>query len=399
MISTGFHPQVGGVERQLLGLATALAREGYPVDVLTRYLGTGPVDEELSGVKVHRVRLLHSSRTLASASFLFGGLRWIRGQVPSSTSSHRSRPIDIFHCHQAFSATNLGVLAKRMLGGGRVVSKITISGVLSEMAAATRELAFASIRRKLLNEVDAFIAISDEIFREIHGAGIPEHRIVRIPNGVAIPERSSLSSESRARARAALSYPWNRIAVFVGRLAWEKGLFVLLDAWKEVSAKLPDAGLVLVGDGGSFRNVEDELRERVSTLGLASSVLFAGRQADVGPMLRSANLLVQPSFSEGMSNAVLEAMASGRAVVATDLPSNRELIRPDESGYLVPAGGARELATALSTALESTEKTDRMGQKARETIERSYSFDRVVERYRVLYEDLTARGRTVAVQS
>ena len=399
MISTGFYPQVGGVERQLRGLSAALVRDGHPVDVLTRYLGGGPVDETLDGVQVHRVRLIHATRALASASFLFGGLRWIRSQTSAAAvDSLASTPFDIYHCHQAFSAANLGVFAKKMLGG-RVVVKITISGKLSEMAAATRDMPFASIRRRLFKYVDVFIAISDEIAREIQAAGIPKERIALIPNGVMLPESSGIDSESRQRARNALGYGWDRIAVFVGRLAWEKGLFVLLDAWKEVASKLPNAGLVLVGDGGTFRNVEEELKGKAQALGLGDSVLFAGLHEDVMPMVQAANVLVQPSFSEGMSNAVLEGMASGRAIVATDLPSNCELITSGESGYLTPSGQPKPLAEALLLALDSPEKTDRMGLKARQTIERKYSFERVADQYRLLYEKLTTNERREAVNS
>ncbi len=399
MISTGFYPQVGGVERQLRGLSAALVREGHPVDVLTRYLGDGPVDEELDGVNVHRVRSIHSTRALASASFLIGGLRWIRRQTPSSEDrSQDSTPFDIYHCHQAFSAANLGVFAKKMLGG-RVVVKVTISGRLSEMATATRDMPFASIRRKLFESVDVFIAISDEIAQEIEAAGIPKRRIARIPNGVMLPENSGIDLASRQRARDALGYGWERVAVFVGRLAWEKGLFVLLDAWKDVVSKLPKAGLVLVGGGGTFRNVEQELKDRAEELGLGDSVLFAGAHEDVTPMVQAANLLVQPSFSEGMSNAVLEGMASGRAVVASDLPSNCELITSGESGYLTPSGQAKPLADALLLALDSPQKTDRMGLRARQTIERKYSFERVADQYRALYEALTSNGNREAVSS
>jgi glycosyltransferase involved in cell wall biosynthesis len=387
MISSTFLPQTGGMEIQLKGLSLALRRTGCPVDILTRYLGAGPREEEIEGVRVHRIRTLGAGRGSASLSFIVRGLAWL---MPP-----RSR-FDILHCHQAYSAATLAVLCKIFLGHVRVVVKVTTAGLMSEMAAVTRELPLATLRRTLLRRVDAFVAITSEIAGEIEAAGIPRSRIVRIPNGVALPPPAAVGAKAREEARRKLGLDWNDIVVFVGRLSAEKGLFVLLEAWKRVSAERPGSGLLLVGEGGAVRNVEVELRERARALGLDGSVHFAGRWNDVQPAMAAARLFVLPSFSEGMSNALLEALAFARPAVATDLPGNREILGPG-TGLLVPAGSAGHLAEALLDLLADPGRAEAMGAQARQVIAGKFSFEEVAARYRRLYQTLVARGNTPAL--
>jgi len=381
MISAGFFPRVGGVEQQLRGLSASLVRRGLKVHILTRDVGGGRLDDCVDGIPVHRVRMIHPSRTLASLSFLAGGLKWL---------SRRRGSFDILHCHQAYSPLTLAILARRCAGNPRVVVKLTTSGAFSEMDAITRELPFPRLRKRLVSQVDAFIAISSEIAAEIESAGIPPARIARIPNGVALPAASEVSSESRSRARAALGLPFRRVAVFVGRLASEKGLFVLAEAFKEVLAREPDAGLVLVGDGGQVRSVEAELRRKVHDLGIQGSVRFTGRLEDVGPALAASDVFVLPSFTEGMSNALLESMAFARPAVVSDLPGNRELITHGENGLLVPAGRSGDLARAVLEVLASEARAESMGRLSRLKAEREFSFTRVAERYQQLYSSLVS---------
>jgi glycosyltransferase involved in cell wall biosynthesis len=379
MISAGLFPRIGGVEAQLRGLSASLLRRGLDVHILTRDFNGEPPDDPVDGVPVHRVRLIHPSRALASLSFLIGGSRWLWRQRGC---------FDILHCHQAYSPLTLAVLAKRPAGNPRVVVKVTTAGALSEMNAVTRELPFRRLRKQIIKQVDAFVAISGEIAAEIESAGISPARIVRIPNGVAIPAASGLSSEARSRARAALGLPFRRVAVFVGRLASEKGLLVLAEAFKEILAREPDAGLLLVGEGGGVRSVEAELRQRVRELGIDGSVRFTGPMKDVSPALAAADVFVLPSFTEGMSNAALESMAFALPAVVSDIPGNRELITHGENGLLVPPGDVGALARAVLEVLASRARAESMGRVSRLKAENEFSFGRVAERYLRLYSGL-----------
>ena len=387
MISAGFFPRIGGVENQLRRLSASLLRQGLDVQILTRYLGEGALDDFVDGVPVHRVRQFHGSRALASLSFLGGGIPWL---------ARRRGSFDILHCHQAYSPLTLAVLAKPLAGNPRIVVKVTTAGAFSEMAAVTRELPFHRLRRKILRRVDTFVAISAEIGTEIESAGIPSSRIVRIPNGVELPDAARCDANARSRARAALDLPFRRVVVFVGRLSAEKGLLVLAEAFRQVLARKPETGLVFVGDGGQFRSVEAELRQKVADLGIQRSVRFMGRMMEVGPALAAANVFVLPSFTEGMSNALLESMAFARPAVVSDLPGNRELVTDGENGRVVPPKDAGALAGAMLDLVGSEAPAESMGRASRLRVEREFCFPRVVESYLRLYSSLLEQPRPAA---
>ncbi|HWC10210.1 MAG TPA: glycosyltransferase family 4 protein [Acidimicrobiales bacterium] len=139
---------------------------------------------------------------------------------------------------------------------------------------------------------------------------------------------------------------------FTGRLSKAKDLVRLLDAWRAVLIRCPEATLCLVGDGGDHEPVEAELREIVADDPLLErTVSFTGWVADVVPFLRTSDVFVLPSVVEGMSNSLVEACAWGRVVVATDLAANRAVLG-DDYPLLFPPGDTESLATKLICALE-----------------------------------------------
>jgi len=158
-------------------------------------------------------------------------------------------------------------------------------------------------------------------------------------------------------------------AVFAGRLAEEKGLDVLLDAWERVADGRAGARLTLVGGGGNFGSVEAELRARVlaSEL-LRETVTFTGWVADVEPYLRDADVFVLPSCWEGLSNALLEACALRRLVVASEIPGNTEVLGADH-GLLFRPGDANGLTVALAGAFDD----QRLREAARRCVDESVS--------------------------
>ena len=129
---------------------------------------------------------------------------------------------------------------------------------------------------------------------------------------------------------------WSRAprAVFVGRLASEKGLDILIEAWLKVRARFPTAQLILVGEGPERAALENQARAIGLTLGHDQAVSIPGSVSDPTESLRQADLFVFPSREEGMSIALLEAMALGLPVVASSIPGNRRLIDDLEQGRL-----------------------------------------------------------------
>jgi glycosyltransferase involved in cell wall biosynthesis len=193
------------------------------------------------------------------------------------------------------------------------------------------------VHRQNLRRADFLIGQTDAAADELQ-AFAPPGRIRVIHNPLPTAEPATLSGRPNA--------------VFTGRLAKQKDLGVLLEAWRSVVARIPAARLSLVGSGGAYGSVESELRDAVHVNEwLRASVTFSGWVADVRPWLAAADVYVLPSRSEGLSNALLEACAWQRIVVASDIASNREVLG-DDYPLLFRTGDARDLAAALLRAFE-----------------------------------------------
>jgi glycosyltransferase involved in cell wall biosynthesis len=147
--------------------------------------------------------------------------------------------------------------------------------------------------------------------------------------------------------------------------------------------------LLLVGDGPLREGLQVQARE----LGVDHTVHFAGRLEDVRPALAAMDVFVLPSREEGMSNALLEAMAAARPVIATDVGGNGEIVREGETGLLVPVDDGDAMATALMDLLGDRERAARFGQAGREDAVRKFGARAMVERLEAFYEArLRARG-------
>jgi glycosyltransferase involved in cell wall biosynthesis len=168
---------------------------------------------------------------------------------------------------------------------------------------------------------------------------------------------------------------------------------VLLRAWKLVTPRFPDAHLALLGGGGAFRNVEKPLRELRDQLGLTASTHLLGHVDNVVEYLLAADLFVLPTSTEGMSNALLEAMAAGSAIVTTDIEPNRELLQPGVHARLVPPRVAAAVAAASGAVLADDALRDALGRAARRRAQVELSVTRMVDSYLEAYRALLRPAR------
>ena len=368
MIISGFYPVMGGAERQAQQLAARLIERGIEVCILTRRYPGLKAYEEIEGVPIHRVFTLGKGRVLASLSYTISSLLWL----------FRNRTMyQIIHCHRAESPATIGVLAK-LLYGKKVVVKIS-GGDLG--------LVNQAIRRKLLSTVNVCVALTGGMRAKLVKCGFPEAQIEIVPNGVDTNRCMPLSRKAQLSMREKLGLPVDeKLVIFVGRLHPVKGLDTLLYAWQKVSQsiEIDRARLLIVGEGPQ----EPFLRQLVSQLGLEATTLFLGRRDNVVKYLQSTDVFVLPSLSEGLSNALLEAMACGLAVVATNVGGNSEVINNFENGILVEPKDFGQLAGALLMVLNDVALNKRLGEQARKVIEERYSLDNVVDQYLRLYGSL-----------
>ena len=382
LVTRRYPPLIGGAERVLSYLAPALAAAGAEVTVLTARpadlepAGTmlrtrsTPVPPAVEEVPTPRGRLtvirLASTRRRFLGTWLYMGRlrRWLG-----------SRPIDLAYVsmlkHDAY--VTLGVSRQR---GFPVVLR-------PEGAGATGDLAWQSWGRfgrrigRRCRTADAIVSISAAITAELTAAGYDPATIVALPNGVPVPDTPWQPRPDWQTAPQ---------AVFVGRLAREKGLDLLIDAWPEVRARYPGARLTLIGDGPE----RTALAARIARLGLTAAVDLPGAVADPAVLLRAADLFVLPSREEGMSVALLEAMALGIPVVASDIPGNRGLMVDGVHGRLAPPDDPAGLARAILDQWADFDRAVPMARAARQRVADDYSIAAVAGRHMELFRTLVA---------
>jgi len=187
---------------------------------------------------------------------------------------------------------------------------------------------------------DVVLCVSEDERRSASALGI-RARYEVVPNGVDLTRFADGGQAERSAARERLGLDDARLAVCVGRLHRQKGQHALLDAWPGVLARLPTARLALVGDGPDRAALEARAALRTT---------FVGQTPDVQQWVAASDVVVQPSVWEGMSLSLLEAMATGRSVVVTDVPGMAEVVTAG-TGAVVPSGSADALANAVAQRL------------------------------------------------
>lgn len=370
MLLANLDGSIGGAQRQADALAEELARRGLHVRVVqqsplrvTRRRAGGPGRD---GVNRIRLPILAGA---ARWSFLLSFLVW---------AVTNRRRFDVIHAHGTSAGLTAGLVGSLL----RKAVVVKVTGMESVTALAGRPLA-RQLRRFTLNTTaDAVVAVSAEMMDALAAAGVGGGRCVLLPNGVALAP----PSERPAALRAALVGPdRGPVVLYVGRLAEVKGTRRLLAAWAARPRRHQEV-LLLVGDGP----LRPEL-ERVAGEHLNGSVRFLGAQPDPTPFYAMADVFVLPSLSEGLSNALLEAMAAGLPVVASDVGGNRAVIEHGVTGFLVDWNDADAVDRLLNRLMDDAPLRDRVGEAARRRA-RSYSIAAVADRYCELYRRLVAQS-------
>jgi glycosyltransferase involved in cell wall biosynthesis len=238
----------------------------------------------------------------------------------------------------------------------------------------------------------AFHAIS----RTVKGAAVRDlridaGRITVIPRGRE-PERLGRPSNSRrVAARRALDLEGEGpVVVTVGRQEFQKGQWHLLEAMALLRGSRPDVRLVLAGRSG---NVSPRLQGVLKRTGLDGDVRLLGHREDVPEVLAAADVFVFPSLFEGLGGALIEAMALGLPIVASDLPAVREVVEEGANALLVPPASPGRLADAMRELLDDPARMKSFGARGREIFEERFTIDRSVEQMVDLYERVVAEGR------
>lgn len=369
-------PLIGGAEVFMLRFAQALQRTGHHAQILSaQWRANLPAQQRYDTLDIVRLPQgrMRCWGTLRYMTHLALWLKKHRAEfdlVYVSMLKH-----DAYTAIQTLHRTSIPVVLRAEGGGG--------SGDCHWQSTAR----FGRRIRRACQRADAVIAPSPAIRQELFDAGYAPHRVHTIPNGVPIPEL-----RSRVAARASLASASQQFAeirddswfVFVGRLDHAKGVYDLLDAWTIVESRLPLARLLLIGEGPEARGLKHAIHAR----NLDSSVLLPGSFPDINEILAAADVFVLPSHQEGMSLALLEAMAAGRPVIASDIPGNRRVVDPEQNGVLCGCGDPEAWAAGMMALLADPSRARKLGQAAREHVTQHFSLQRSLEQHLKLFHRL-----------
>jgi glycosyltransferase involved in cell wall biosynthesis len=355
----------GGPERQMLGLAQALGGE-YRTVFLSFREG-GRCAAFLDGAK----RQGFDARSLAHDT------PHLRAAVRELTAELQRLGADVLLCH-GYKADLLGRLAARRAG----VPVVAVSRGWTAENLKVR--VYEALDRLNLRGMDRVVAVSEGQAAKVRRAGVREERLVVIRNAIRGDRFRSPNEEYRDRLRAFFPTCPRRIVGAAGRLSPEKGFGALGEAAARAARHDPSAGFVLFGDGV----LRDALQRQIEGAGLSQRFVLAGFRSDLDGFLPWLDLLVLPSFTEGLPNVVLEACAAGVPVVATAVGGTPEVIEDGVSGYLVPPGDAAALADRIGRVLTGPDGGRRMGAAGRERVRRDFTFEAQADRYRRLFAEL-----------
>lgn len=258
--------------------------------------------------------------------------------------------------------------------------------------------AFVGLEKFAQRFADFLFSQSEEDLRAAVAEGIaPEGRAMAIGNGVDVSRfrPDVLDPSERAVVRAEFGAPADAtLVVMMGRLVREKGYFELLDAWGRIAPSRPGARLLIIGDAlpSDHDDSAAGIRRRAAELGAAGEgIVFAGLRRDVPRLLAAGDVFALPSWREGMPRSIIEAMASGLPVVATDIRGCREEVVDGETGLIVPAREAGPLAVALARLIDDAALRARMGEAGRRRALEHFSEEAVIARqekvYRKVFEE------------
>lgn len=386
LVLTSTFPRRAGdtVPSFVLSLCQAVQQRGWTCEVLAPHAAGLQVTDDMDGVRCRRFRYAPESlEQLAYGGGMLAnvrGARWRLLLLPVFLLSqffHAAAMLPrgqspLVHAHWIIPQGVVAALLKRLLWWRRIRLVITAHGsdVNEDMGGVARRVSTWALR-----QADVVTAVSGPMCRRLVAMGVDPARVRPGPMGV---DGARFSPPDAAATRAGV--------VFVGRLVASKGVEHLLHAFSQ----LGDAALRLriVGDGP----LRPDLEALVHRLGIDRQVEFLGAQpaANVPRYFREAALCVVPSLAEGLGLVVAEAMACGCPVVASDLPAIRDLLTPDVTGRLAPAGDPVALADAMRRALGEPDVSRRLAAHAILHVREGYGWAGVALNYENVYRTALA---------
>lgn len=376
----------GGTERQIVNLMKGLDRSRFALSIGCQLRSGKFVDEVLAlgaPLREYAITSFKDPRTLR--------------QVARLARDMRRDEIQVVHSHN-FYANVFAVPAARIARTPVVIASVRDMGIYQTPSQRV-------LHRLVCALADRIIVNADAIRRSLVAQGLAARKIAVIPNGLDMTPFDLLARPTNVRAEIGVAAD-APLVVLVARLNALKGVADFLDAAARVLRTVPRAQFVIVGDDWVSRRGEvvadtayrRALGRQVTTLGLDPHVVFTGFRRDIPALLSEAAVSVLPSHSEGLSNTLLESMAAGAPVVATDVGGNPEVVRHGVTGLLVPPRAPAALADAIVTILSNQELAERYGRAGRRRVGQDFSLDRMIARTEDFYLERLSEATGTARQ-
>lgn len=378
---------IGGTRRHIVELTIGLAGRGVDVTLFASAVRDPTFRQDLArcGAAGVRVREIPMRREIAP----FADVRHAAILVREFARGD----FDVVHTHSS-KAGALGRFAARVAARSAAIvhTPHTFAFNFAEQFSARTRRIFLAVERALGRVTDRLVHVSRSEREEGIALGIvPPERAIVIENGIDATVYEGRDPK-RVRREFGIDDDTPLIGA-VGLLNEAKGHAHLIEAVAELRGRGNRVRCLIVGEGALRADLERKIRD----FGLDDAVILAGYRRDIPDVLAALDVFAMPSLWEGMPYGVLEAMASSKPVIASDVNGCRDLVSNGETGLLVPPRDPRALASALEQVLSDRDLAARLAIAGRALVRREYSLDAMIDRYVELFQSLAAeKGRGCA---
>ena len=386
MVSPLYHPGLGGVGRQAVYLSEFLHRSGLQIMIMCRDILGMPEWTPEKKMKIVRIKATDNRKFDLAATSIYNIIISVSFGINLLLKliKHRDE-YDIVHFHGASLPLILNVLPLKLLRK-KIVAKV--AGARNGIEAGSFRGKYCGIGNlfiRILNNVDVFVVISDEIFDGLIDDGFSKDKLFRTSNFINADLFSPGSNDVRVKKVALKVNPGKHVIIFSGRLVPQKRADILLRAIALIEKNRDDFIVLILGQGSLY----EELLRLATELDLGNRVEFRGFVANIVDYLHIASMYVLTSDHEGMSNALLEAMACKLPVISTRVGAVTDIIMNGKNGLVVETGDPLSVKNAIMSLLDEPELRERLADGAYTTIKGRFGIDVVAKKYIGLYESIT----------
>lgn len=363
--------------------AKLLVKKGFEVHVVTQHNPHTKYNEIIDGIHIHRFKWLEPKQFKALVHFkgLKDNLRFITYLISlffKVIRIIRKHDIEIIHAHSTIPTGFIGVIVGKIMGKPVFITTHGMDVNNFIETSFLKQLMLFSLK-----SCDKIICVSEDLANTIADLGI-DSKIVVLRNAV---DTNKFKPLKNMEIRQKYGIKKNSILIlFVGYLDVFKGIFELIDAFFEVNKENNDLKVMIIGEGPQ----ESKIKDKVSKLKLDTSIIFTGKisSEDIPQYYQAADIFVLPSYTEGTPLAVIEAMACGLPIIASNVGGISEIVISNENGFIISPKNIKELSSKLRVLVKNQSLRSKFSNKSLKIINSEFNIDKKVEKLIDLYKNI-----------